>query len=128
MKMRIDLERFLQFTASLFSLSQCFGNHSCMKEEKRVSRSEPHGFLACFCRLIQLAIFKKNPRQGIPCIDIVANLQLFLCEIESLGELHVMIGVKERQIAIVQHLIDMSEQPNVFNKSVLLLGLCRISR
>jgi hypothetical protein len=57
----------------------------------------------------------------------VPHLKLFLREIDRILELHVMVGVKERQIAIVQRLIDTPKPPDVFDQGVLLLGLFLIA-
>src|SRR5580693_1666339 len=99
-----------------------------MKEKNGVAGSEPHGFFACFGRLRQLAIFIESPGQSIPGINVMPDFKLFLREVESLGELHIMIGVEECQIAIVQHLIDVSKESNVLDQRILLLSLCLVSR
>src|SRR5580698_1151860 len=99
-----------------------------VKEKKRVPCSESHGFLTCLGRLCQPAIFIESPGQSIPGINVMPDFKLFLREVESLGELHIMIGVEECQIAIVQHLIDVSKQSNVLDQRILLLSLCLVSR
>ena len=54
------------------------------------------------------------------------DFKLFLREVESLGELHIMIGVEECQIAIVQYLVDVPKESDVLDQSILLLRLCLI--
>ena len=88
----------------------------------RVAGSEPHGFLACFGRLRQLAIFVESPGQSIPSVDVMPDFKLFLREVESLGELHIMIGVEECQIAIVQYLIDVPKESDVLDQRILFLA------
>jgi len=58
------------------------------------------------------------------------DFKLLPRQLQRLSEFHIVVGIEERQVAVVQHLIDVSQQSNVFNQRILLLrvhlvsGLC----
>src|ERR1035438_3181887 len=128
MEMGVDLERFLQLVPSLFPVSQTFGDHSGVKQQERIPRSEVHCLLTRLGGLFQLAVLVESPCQHIPCVNVPANFKFFLCEIEGLGELHIMIGIEQCQIAVVKDLIDVPEQSNVFDQRILFLSFWLTSR
>src|SRR6201998_3262401 len=128
MEMRVDLECLFQFTARLLMFSESFCDHSCVKQQQRIPRSEVQRFPACLCGFNQISVLVESPCKRVPCVYIAPDFKLLSRQIEGFRELHVVIGVEDRQVAIVQYLIDAPEQPNVFDLRILLLGLWLISR
>ena len=122
-KMRVDLQCFLQFSESFFSLPQSRGNHPGVKQQERIPRSGLHGFFTCIGGFGQFAILIESPRQRIPGIGVASDFKLLLRQIESLGELDVVIGIEEREVSIVQDLIDVPQQSYVRDQSELLLSV-----
>src|SRR6476620_2226762 len=99
-----------------------------MKQKERIPCSELLRLLACGGGLCQPSILKESPRQRIPRIYVVPDFELFPGELEGLGQLHIVIGIKKRKIAIVKYLIDAPKHSNVFDQSVLVLRLFLIAR
>src|ERR1039457_1952742 len=86
MEVGIDLEGLLDFASSLLAISEAFCDHSGMKQKQWILRSKLQGFLAGLCGFSQFAILVEGPRERIPCVNVMANLELFLGEIEGFGE------------------------------------------
>ena len=78
----------------------------CVQAECLVNR------LAGFKRL---AILVENPRQGIPCIDVVPDLQLVPREFQGFGQFDPLIRVEQGQFPVGQYPIQFAEVPDIFD-------------
>jgi hypothetical protein len=98
-----------------------------MKQQERIPRSKLHRFFAGISGFRQLAILIECPRQHVPGIGVAPDFKLLLRKIDGLGELDVVIGIEQREVAIVKDLIDVPKQSDVLDQSKLLLRLLVIS-
>src|SRR5207245_6026862 len=73
----------------------------------------------------RLAVLIERPGQRVSGVDIATHLKLFLSEGQSVLQLHVMIGIEQSQLAIIEHLVNRVELADKLDQVILLLRLLR---
>ena len=84
-------------------------DHSGVKIQKSIFRAEGECLLYSIGGLGDAPILEKHPRQDVPRVDIMANFQLLLRQLHRLFWLEVVIGIKKRQFAVEQPLVERIE-------------------
>ena len=64
----------------------------------------------------------QRPRLRIPAVDVVPDFQFFPCQSNGLRQIHAMVSIENRQLAIVNRLIQRAQPRYVLDQIVLLLG------
>src|SRR5215831_289249 len=95
-------------------------NHPRVKEELGIPGAKLEGLGHRRQSLSGLAGFEQGPREGVIAVDVLSHLELRPGQAHGLVELHLVIGVKGSQLAVVHHAIDRIEAPDVLDKGVLL--------
>jgi hypothetical protein len=120
-KLGIDAQRLLQPGFGLGCLSQPARDHAGVEEQKSIARTRAQRIVDRIARLLVPPVLVQCPGQCIPSVDVVAYFELLVRQGKRLIQLDIVVRVKEREIAIVQHLVNVAEHPNVFHQLILLL-------
>src|SRR5437667_11057526 len=83
--------------------------HSSVIEELRGLRAQPKRLFNCRLRLREFARLERSPCHGVCTIDISPHCILFRGHLVSLFGFHIMVGIKERKVAIVEDAIQLAE-------------------
>src|SRR5208282_703645 len=93
----------------------------------RVVRLEVQRFVYGWSGLLRQRILVKRPREGIPSVDVVANVKFFSRQFEGLRQIEIVVEVEDSQFAVINGLIEGVEAANVLDQIVLLPGFNRVS-
>jgi hypothetical protein len=127
MEPRIDAERGLQPFFGLARLPQLASNHAGMKKQKSIPCAGAECLLHGITRFLVFSVLVQSPGERVPGINVVSHFKLFVGQGEGLVQLDIVVRVEERQVTIVQDLVDVPQHPDVFHQPVLFFGFSGVA-
>src|SRR5215470_84614 len=98
---RAELQRPPQILLSGRPVPRGSRNHSGVVKQLRVLRAQSQGVLGRLPRLVNLSGFERRPGQGVRAVNVAPRFIFTLSELISFAWFQIVVGVKERELAIV---------------------------
>lgn len=100
-EVRVERERAPEVITGRKFVTSGAGDHPGVIKELRVACAESERLFDGRLRFIELARFQRRPRQRVRAVDVTSHFKLFDRARVGFFDLDVVVGVKERELAVI---------------------------
>src|ERR1041384_5014747 len=119
LELRIERERAFEIIMRGRFVARRTRDEAGVIEQLRVACAEPQSFFDRGLRLREFAGLERRPRDRVCAVDVAARFILACGKRVSVVGFQIMIGVEERELAIIKLAVERAEPRDLFDERVL---------
>src|SRR2546427_7377014 len=128
MEVRVQRQRPGDVPSRAVGIAARLVDESRMEVQARVGRAEPQSLLDRGLRFHEPAVAVEGPREDVLSVDVAPHVQLLAGEMQGLDRFHVVIGVEECQLPVIDRLVEGVQRADVFDERILPTRLVALAQ
>src|SRR3989442_8801 len=128
MEVRVQRQRPGDVPSRAVGIAARLVDESRMEVQARVGRAEPQSLLDRGLRFHEPAVAVEGPREDVLSVDVAPHVQLLAGEMQGLDRFHVVIGVEECQLPVIDRLVEGVQRADVFDERILPARLVALAQ